>query len=265
MADVSRGPLPANDPGTWVRPAVETIVAAVVVGLILFILACAGQSYETNWIIIAALPVAFWLFFSGRVSTFKAFGLELTAAIRQASGETIKDRDLLIFGSEELRLGEVPPKGDVSQINGYVRQKISGLSFELSNQNYYTSTAIKRYLDELCQYDFFRWIIFRNRDGTFAGLVPAAELKLVGAGRQYSRLISMIEKGAVSDLPGFVGPQLALSTTDTKGQAIERFAKTDRSDLPVLDESQRFVGVLNRGQLQSRVLSSILNATRVSS
>jgi len=90
----------------WITPAIETIIAAIVVALILVALACAGQSYETNWILIAILPVAFWLFFSGRISTFKAFGVELQA-------DHIVERDapinagtagpeLIVFGTEIL-------------------------------------------------------------------------------------------------------------------------------------------------------------------
>ena len=246
----------------WITPAIETIIAAIVVALILVALACAGQSYETNWILIAILPVAFWLFFSGRISTFKAFGVELQAVIRQASVETIRDRDLILHGSQELTLIKPRQKADVGRIEQYVQQRLPALSFDLRRKNYYTAYAIQQYLNALSRHGFFKWVVFRdhNNGGRFAGLIPARNLQMLGG--NYGALQSLVEQGEVEDLPGFIGPEFALRLTTTKGHAIERFADTDFDDLPVVDPQGRFVGVLNRGKLQSRLLASILNAAR---
>ena len=101
------------------------------------------------------------------------------------------------------------------------------------------------------------------------GLVPRDKFLAFGEvtstdGSGYTKLVRMIETSSPDHLPGFIGPEQALSTSDTKVQAIERFGDVDYANLPVVDRKQRFVGVLNRDKLQSKLLASILRAARVS-
>jgi hypothetical protein len=70
--------------------ACYTIIASVVVAVVLVLLTGAGQKFETNSILVAILPVLFWLLASGKLASFKAFGVELKSAIRDVSKETIK-------------------------------------------------------------------------------------------------------------------------------------------------------------------------------
>ena len=65
----------------WWRPIVETVGAVFVIAGILYILDTWNKSFETNAILIAIFPVLFWLFASGRLASFKAFGVEMKSAI----------------------------------------------------------------------------------------------------------------------------------------------------------------------------------------
>ena len=115
----------------WSIALLETIISVIVVSAILIMLTNSRQKYETNWILISILPVLFWLFFSGRITSFKAFGVELKSAIRRLSSETIKpDRDFMATSLIEFEPVSADPKADVAQIQNYVQRKVAALYFE---------------------------------------------------------------------------------------------------------------------------------------
>jgi hypothetical protein len=249
-------------------PLVETLVAIVVVAAILSW--HWDRKFETNAILVAILPVLFWLLLSGRLTSFKAFGVELSSAIKQVSNQGIReDQTLTSSGTIEFELVEDVAKENVGKIKEYIERRVRALSFELGRRNYYAGDVIEKYLNELCPYQFFKWIVFKSPGGRFAGLMPAQNLRAFGASHDpekgYRSIVERIENKSVDDLPGFIGHQQALSSTETKGDAIERFGKTDLEELPVIDQNDKFVGVLNRGQLFGSVLSSIIKAAHARS
>jgi hypothetical protein len=265
-ATVVLSPAGATTELKWWRPIVETAGAVSVIAVILYALDTWNKNFETNAILIAILPVLFWLFASGRLASFKAFGVEMKSAIRQVSSETIQ-ADQALITSSTIEFAPVDPdvKGKIAKIAAYIQRKVPAISFELGRQGYYEAAAIQRYLDDLCAYNFFKWVVFKHRDGRFAGLISAHKLRAFGRSAEaqqtgYQSIVRKIEAQTVGDLPGFIGPESELSATSTKGQAIEKLSKTDLDDLPVVDGQRKFVGVLNRGQVQSSILASILRA-----
>jgi hypothetical protein len=98
-ATVVLSPAGATTELKWWRPIVETAGAVSVIAVILYALDTRNKNFETNAILIAILPVLFWLFASGRLASFKAFGVEMKSAIRQVSSETIQADQALITSS----------------------------------------------------------------------------------------------------------------------------------------------------------------------
>jgi CBS domain-containing protein len=258
----------AGQPDAHVRgwlPLLETVVAAAVVFLILLELAHRHATYETNWILIAILPVLFWLFFSGRIASFKAFGVELKSAIRKISNEGITTDDLTAANRIDFEPISADPKADVAKVQEYKQRRVAALSFELRRTGYYDPYVIQKYLDALVEHRYFKWVIFQEADGRFKGLVPAPSLRTFGqlswaASTGYDAIVSMIERGEIGELPGVVTAETALRYTDTKKEAVDSFSRSDHEDLPVIDGRGRFVGVLNRGRLLSSIMASILRA-----
>jgi hypothetical protein len=145
------------------RPLLETIFASLVVLAILYFLAH-GQStekYETSWIIIAVLPVLLWFFFSGRITGFKAFGVELKAAIQEASRESIRAGDA--FRKIEFDALNVEDKDRDGRIPEYKDRKVEVLAFELGRENYYVPDLMKSYINQLTEGGYLKWIIFERR------------------------------------------------------------------------------------------------------
>jgi hypothetical protein len=260
-------PATGEKPAWWV-PLGETLVAVIIVAAILYW--HGDRKFEMEAILVAVLPVLFWLLLSGRLTSFKAFGVELSAAIKQVSSEGIrKGPTPMASGTIEFEPIQAVSKEDPGKIKEYIARKVRALSFELRKRDYYKEDVIRMYLDELCPYRFFKWIVFKYPDGQFGGLVPAQNLHAFGASQDpekgYHSIVQRIENERIHDLPGFVGREQALSASASKGEAIERFGKTDLDELPVVNRDGTFVGILNRGQLFSSVLSSIIDAAHARS
>ena len=252
------------------RAIVETIVAVLIVNLILFLLGLRGVEYENNWILIAVLSVFLWLLFSGRITGFKAFGVELKTAIQAASQQTISaTRAYGALTSLEYDAQDAGEKGSVNLIAQYNEQKIAALSFELERQDYYKQEVIKRYLDEMLENGYLKWIVFKDREGKLKGLIRADTLRnyaiLPWAGPVddgYRVIQQSIETGAIDKMPGVVQSNFAVKASDTKGTAIQKFSKIDAEHLPVVDDEGRFKGVVSRGKLLSEVMSALIVAAQ---
>ena len=252
------------------RAIAETIVAVLLVSLILFLLGLRGVEYENNWILIAVLPVFLWLLFSGRITGFKAFGVELKTAIQAASQQTISaTRAYGALTSLEYDAQDAGEKRSVNLIAQYNEQKIAALSFELERQDYYKQEVIKRYLDEMLENGYLKWIVFKDREGKLKGLIRADTLRndaiLPWAGPVddgYRVIRQSIETGAIDKMPGVVQSNFAVKASDTKGTAIQKFSKIDAEHLPVVDDEGRFKGVVSRGKLLSEVMSALIVAAQ---
>lgn len=253
----------------WWLPYVTTVIAVIVIAAILLLIDWWGRAIETNSILIAVLPVVIWLLVAGKITSFKAFGVELKSAINQLSKETIDtDSGLLASSKIDYEAVESNPKEDVSQIQSFIRRRVPALSFEIRRKNYYTTEAIEQWISQLSDHDFFKWVIFLDNKGRFAGLIPRDKLRTLGVRwlengtRGYDSIKQRIENHNVHDLPGFIGPESAVTASHTKGEAIEKFSKLEADDLPVVDADRKFAGVLNRGKLHSSLLASIFHAAR---
>jgi CBS domain-containing protein len=247
-------------PSKWWVALVETLVSFLVVFFLLRYLSGAGRKYEPDWIAVAVLPVLFWLFYSGKLAGVKAFGVELKAALQRASIEPIVPDERIVFEA-------VYPedKKDIEMIDSYISRKVPAISFELGRVGYYSGMAIKKYLEALLPHGFFRYVVFNDRDGRLDAIMPASKLYLAGSVsgnplNGFNEIRKGIESARIRDLPGVVPARLALRSTDSKRMAIEKFARAEVEELPVVDGKGVLVGVVNRGKLQSELLASVFVA-----
>jgi len=248
----------------WIA-LLETAVSMLVVWGILHYLGKSTANYQVEWIVIAVLPVVFWLLFTGRLASVKAFGVELTSAIRRESSETI-------VPDMEIRYQPIDasPKAGVEAIPRYIEKRTPAISFELGKRGYYNSDVIREYLEGLLPHGFLKYAVFNDEDGRFAAMMPAYQLYLVGsldheAINGFQPVVEAVEKGSVVDFPGVVTAKAALKVADTKSRAMEIFSRNEADELPVLNDQGRLVGVVTRGKLMSEILASILRAAKCKS
>ena len=131
-----------------------------------------GFKIEASWIAIALAPAVIWLLATGQLSGFTGFGIEFK--LKEASA---KPFSLSLEGDKIkpafVSLGE---KGGIGNIPELIRNRVAALALQLNRRNYYANWAIRQYLEELTQHDFFRYVVFIGTDGEFRGITQPDHL-----------------------------------------------------------------------------------------
>jgi CBS domain-containing protein len=130
---------------------------------------------------------------------------------------------------------------------------------------HYTVTAMTTYLDNLARLPRFNLVAFLDRSGGFIGCAsPTVLLSLMqdtGLGTGFLRAVEDGNAANVFRYPGILNNVIPAETTNS--QALEAMSRHGLSALAVVGDDRRVKGVVEREQLMSKlVLSLIDDATR---
>jgi hypothetical protein len=247
----------AHDWEPFLTAGVPTLAFAA----ILVLLVWWDHEIKPNVVLVALIPLLIWLLAAGKLSKFKAFGVELETVITQVSRETISAGD---EGSSPIEYQKVvaASKEGLMQIDEIIRNRTPALKFYIHKENFYDSGMIDVYFQRLGEHAFFRWIVFvrkdRDNNEVFKGLAPASSIRRP----EYQQFIGKLERNELDDIPGLVGADQAVRETAKKSEVIEKFPTVEADDLPVVNTVREFVGVINRRKLHSNLLASIFRAAK---
>lgn len=240
-------------------------IFAVVLALLVALRAKTGNRIDikNSDIVLALVPVALWLFLTGKIQEF-AFGeVKIVAAIKLASKSPVGpqvSKLTLATVSEPVR---TMSKGGPEVIPQMIDTKSQALSFTIG-QGGYAGPAIADYLDQLTQYPFLRYIVMNNPDGSFFGIADARQIAdIIRASRprvdatNLADWLNSANKAELEALPGFIPSENALHKSDDKQKALDRMNSLDVQVLPVLDEAGRFDGIVDRSKLTASILTEI--------
>lgn len=246
----------------------------------------AGNRFEikNTDVVLALVPVALWLFLTGKVQEFGFGEVKIVAAIKMASKAPIDNQVSKLLPVDAVPLME---KGGLEEIARAVQTKAQALSFHLG-RSYYSGSAIRAYLNELTQYPYLRYIILNNQDETFFGLVDARQLAEILRSERFERSSSTpgaimpgeqaqfgipSEPRLTSDnlakwikepnleelrtLPGFVAAKDALDSNANRQKALEQLNGLNVQTIPVVNEKKKFIGVVDRSKLTASILTEI--------
>ena len=211
-----------------------------------------GFKIETSWIALALSPAIIWLISTGQLSEFSGFGLGLKLKQASANPFSLKlDGDMIEPSSIPMDEKEGPYK-----IKKFIENRIPALVFKLYKEGYYSNQMTIEYLEQLTQYEFFKYAVFIVNDNSqFRGLMSARVL-LNQMTKDRLNLKEIIEKGAIERLDGIV--TVSISNNGTKREALKEMYDEKISELPVIDESKQFVGIVERDKLASSILLQIV-------
>lgn len=233
----------------------------VLLGLLVVIRAKLGNRFEirTSDIVLALIPLVFWLFLSGRIQELSVGDLRIVAAIQRATMASVTAQVTKL--PVEPITTEI--KGAVDKIPELAKRHIQALSFTLGQQGYYGS-AIKEYFRQLSRLPSFKYIVFNNVDGTFFGMANAAQMSelftnSIGTPRasELALWLSRSDQTRLSTLPGFIPADRALRQDASKETALRIMDTLDEQILPVVSNEKRFIGVVDRARLTASVLVDI--------
>ncbi|HEX4666797.1 MAG TPA: hypothetical protein VH207_09360 [Chthoniobacterales bacterium] len=245
--------------------AIALVMFVVLLGLLVALRAKAGTLFDirNSDIVIALVPVALWLFLTGKIQEFGFGEVKIVAAIKMAATAPVGpevSKLTIDTVSEPVRMMS---KGAPDVIPQMINTKSQALSFTIG-QGGYVGPAIADYLDQLTQYPFLRYIVFNQSDGTFFGICDARQIEDISRAPRprftfydLAEWINAGDKTQLAALPGFISAEQALHKKDDKRKALELMNAGDAQVLPVVDDGGRFDGIVDRSKLTASILTEI--------
>lgn len=109
-----------------------------------------------------------------------------------------------------------------------------------------------------------RYLVIKKRDGSFLGMADArqtaANWQKMGSTRGYDDFAKWLiqeDIQSLSSLAGFMSSKYALQTKTSKRVALQLMDSLDVQTLPVVDEANQFVGIVDRARLTASMLIDI--------
>ncbi len=210
-----------------------------------------GFKIETTWIAIALAPTIIWLLSSGQLAELSGFGVAFK--LREAAARPFS---LKMHGSKITpELLPTDEKAGYAAINRFIKNRVAAMTLKLERQDYYSNRAIRRYLSELTQHDFFRYVIFMDQNDKFKALVPA-RIFYQQLLTDNLDLVKIIETGHLSSIKGLV--KYSITKDSNKREVLDKMARDNLSELPVIDDDGRFIGIIDRDKLTSSIVLDLV-------
>lgn len=260
---------------------ITLFVAFLALGLLLAVVsviigARTGDKYEirTVHLVLLLLPVFLWLFGTGKITKLNIAGVEVEAAAEafvRAAGKPIpftpETRESLV--DDVSRTVEMARKTGVDEIPRLIKKKTEALEFQLGHGGYW-GPAIQKYFETLSGTGFLRYVlIYHDRERKLFGAYNA-QLLLVSLQNQgemgYRLFAEYLNKGdqaseeALKALSGFVSVADAVTRRSNKRMALETMERLNSDFLPVVDEQQRFLGVVDRSRVTASLIIAVTSA-----
>ena len=189
---------------------------------------------------------------SGQLAELSGFGVAFK--LREA---TARPFSLNLDGTKiEPEVLPANEKEGMEAIPRFIEKRVPAMTLQIGRQSYYYGPAIMEYLERLTKHDFFRYVVFVDGSGQFIGLVPARTF-YEQLHTHNINIVSVIEKGDIKILDGIVTS--AISTNSNKREVLEKMAAENVTELPVIDEGKRFIGVIDRDKLTSSVVLDLVS------
>lgn len=243
-----------------------------IVGLLVLLIALvllrglSGGRFEVKLTdaVIVAIPVLLWLVGTGQIKKLivSAEGFTVEGAILEASQRTIAAQVTPL----PVAPLEMAAKGSVGDIPGLVIGGIEALEFRLG-ADYYVGSAIAEYLTTLTGYPSFRFVVVTDADGMFFGMMDARALTHAlqqrGTGVDWDGFAEMLNRDqpdaivALGKIASFIGAADEVAPNASKRDVLSKMADRNTDWLPVVDETRRFAGVVERSRLTASMLLDV--------
>lgn len=209
---------------------------------------------ESSWLALSLSPVVIWLLATQQLSEFSGFGLAFkldkvtsTPVSLQLDGDLIKP--------EKISRDE---KGGLGKIESFKRNRVAAITLELGKQRYYLNSAIETYLEELTPLSFFKYVIFKDKSGEFRGIISTTKL-LEEMSSGNIDLVKLIESNDISSVRSI--STISVPSGSSKQKSLQLMDSHGLSELPVVDEFNSFVGVVERSKITSSIVAQLVSSS----
>jgi hypothetical protein len=220
------------------------------------------------------------------IAALKARSAKALAELAPVEESYSRARAQTVAGSQSVLPVDpvrVEEKGSLSSLDRLLQEPVGALGF--TQGHYYDGPVVWAYVDRLRQQPGFRDIVVSTPDDRFFGMFDAAALAaaldppgavamrreldrglagaqlpspdMVAGWSAFANAVNGGDLGFVAGLPGFVAADAAVGDGWTSLRALDQMERLGRDRLPVVDAGGRFVGVIERSRLTTRVLLEV--------
>ncbi len=243
-------------------PALWIAIGSLVLGFIVVWLARTVIESVDSSVLIALilLPLFVYLSASGKLAEFKAPG-GIEAKFAQAAeesvspaSETVAYDDPQIIAKEGVRNLIERKAKEIDESKPIV------MTMSIGGQAQYNPPDVEQYLSVLSQFRNFKFVLFLDRDENFVAYMPSWALKqLLQVPDLAWEFLDTVNQGQIAQVlryPGVV--KKTISTRSTNAEALREMLEQNIEALVVIDEQRKLRGVVEREQVLSRMMLSLV-------
>jgi hypothetical protein len=237
-------------------------VFVLIIVIMLILRAKVGEKFEVKYsdIAIALIPIVLLLILTDKIELFEFAGIKIKTAIVNASKAEIEKQVL------PLEPVIIDKKGPPSEISRLIREKTEALSFQLGYLGY-SGPVIKKYLNQLLKHPYLKYIVINSSGGKFFGMADAGEANSFFSisedmYQNFADWIAMSDENSLLKLPGFISAQDAIRRDSHKQTSLMKMEELKTEKLPVIDEQEKFIGVVDRSRLTASLIIDVANKVK---
>lgn len=242
--------------------ALGIAVASLVLGFMVVWLSrqLIGSVDGSVLIALLLLPLIVYLSVSGRLAEFKAPGgieakfAQAAAEFVSPASETVAYDDPQIVAKEGVRNLIQRKTREIDESKPIV------MTMTVGSQAGYTSQDVAKYISILSQFRNFKFVLFLDSEDKFLAYMPSWALnhllqveELAG---EFLNAINLGQTAQVLRYPGVVNK--TISTKSSNAEALREMLAQNIEALVVIDEQRKLCGVVEREQVLSRMMLSLV-------
>jgi CBS domain-containing protein len=241
--------------------AIAVAIGSVALGMLVVRLAKSTDARleSSVLIVLMVLPVLVYLVGSGRLAELKAPGGIKAKFVETASesvttvSETISYENPQIVARASVADLLKRKAGEIDQSRPVV------VTMTIASNGQYTVEDLSDYLGIMTQFRTFTTVVFRDREQRFIACMEGwalKELVELPEANEFVALVNAGDQAGVLRYPGVL--RKTLSPTSTNVEALREMLANNIEALVVVDEDRKLRGVVERDQVLSRLMLSLV-------
>lgn len=223
-----------------------------------------GINADSVFIAMLLLPLIVYLVVSGRISELKTPG-GLEAKFRKAAeaivapeSEKVEPEDVQVPLEGKPVIQRVIPVKKPDDSKPIVMTVTVG-----KGKDGYSRAGLFNSVEVFSRYRNFKFVVFLDRENKFVSCMPAwaarSLLQKAALGDEFVQFLNNGEVNALQQYPGII--QKTITTEMTNLEALEEMTRLNIEALIVIDEEGKLAGVVEREQILSKLMLSLLRGT----
>ena len=215
-----------------------------------------GFEIKNPDIVFAVTPIIIGLLLTGQIEEFGFGGMRVAFANASKASISAQVQKVKL----PVETVSVEAKGSTSAIPALISHQTEALSFHMGRGGYW-GPAIEEYLEKLTRFPYLKHCVVEYEDGTFFGMIGANILSKVldsisgfATVDEFADWLNSGASDAIAAIPGFITAEHAITRDSDKRSVLATMDSLNVETLPVVDRTEKFVGIVDRSRLTTSML-----------